>query len=363
MSWQRIDEDTYIDDTLISCAEYQLFLDEVIIQNRNLMRNTVPNRPRWHYSEPTPAHWRKNMHPTGQAQSPILGIRSIDAEDFCDWVTFANNSEWRFRLPSPFEANRFPIGTLSSDPLGYWAIKFPHLPEFIWLNDNRPQKLSEQILRKNYKKIFEETTTHLLMLFSERKLFAPDVYLSSLVADPVTHAEEIGKKLVDSLRRNQIGFIFVGDTGASRKYALEILRSYQQAYDAAQKLHKKGEFAMDGRNRDVPVRYDSIAPLLETPLSLAKILVKILELVGDENRSLEFMRLLDPIRIPNLPVPDEYFGYPGRGPYYKLTDVLKYANDFEHFLNIALDMILLEERIAGRSPAFEGIRLVKERIR
>ena len=29
MTWHRIDEKTYIDDTLVTCAEYQLFIDEM----------------------------------------------------------------------------------------------------------------------------------------------------------------------------------------------------------------------------------------------------------------------------------------------------------------------------------------------
>ena len=33
------------------------------------------------------------------------------------------------------------------------------------------------------------------------------------------------------------------------------------------------------------------------------------------------------------------------------------------YFGIYVDLLTLQERIAGRSPAFEGIRLVKERIR
>ena len=35
----------------------------------------------------------------------------------------------------------------------------------------------------------------------------------------------------------------------------------------------------------------------------------------------------------------------------------------ERALNAYIDILTLKERIAGRSPAFEGIRLVKERVR
>jgi hypothetical protein len=40
-----------------------------------------------------------------------------------------------------------------------------------------------------------------------------------------------------------------------------------------------------------------------------------------------------------------------------------YNKDLERALDIFIDLYTLQERIAGRSPAFEGIRLVKERVR
>jgi len=35
----------------------------------------------------------------------------------------------------------------------------------------------------------------------------------------------------------------------------------------------------------------------------------------------------------------------------------------EQLLDLFIDIYTLQERIAGRSPVFEGIRIVKERVR
>ncbi len=42
---------------------------------------------------------------------------------------------------------------------------------------------------------------------------------------------------------------------------------------------------------------------------------------------------------------------------------LRHTLEFDGDVDVYLDLLTLQARIAGRSPAFEGIRLVKERIR
>src|SRR5688500_16804826 len=106
MSWQRIDENTYIDDTLVTCAEYQLFIDEMREQRK--------------YYQPD--HWTTYQFPKGQAREPILGVRYSDAEAFCEWLTNRENGEWKYRLPSQQEAKDYLLTTFIQVPLGYWII-------------------------------------------------------------------------------------------------------------------------------------------------------------------------------------------------------------------------------------------------
>ena len=69
MTWQRIDETTYIDDTLVTCAEYQLFIDEMREQHKYFF----------------PDHWILPRFSDGRGMYPILGVRFSDACEFCKW--------------------------------------------------------------------------------------------------------------------------------------------------------------------------------------------------------------------------------------------------------------------------------------
>ena len=112
---QRIDENTYIDDTLVTCAEYQLFIDKMREQGQRYQ----------------PDHWTSYQFPMGQAREPVLGVRSSDAEAFCKWLTESQGKEWKFRLPIQKETDAFPLKSIGINPLGYWITdtKYP----FAWV--------------------------------------------------------------------------------------------------------------------------------------------------------------------------------------------------------------------------------------
>ena len=81
----RIDNNLFIDKSYITCAEYQLFIDE----KRELGESYQPE------------HWKGYRFPPGYAQKPITGIRASDAEEFCEWLT-QKQSElgFRYRIPT-----------------------------------------------------------------------------------------------------------------------------------------------------------------------------------------------------------------------------------------------------------------------
>jgi energy-coupling factor transporter ATP-binding protein EcfA2 len=76
-----IGKDVYADMSLVSCAEYQLFLDE------------QHDQAHW------PDHWPGAHFPAGQGRTPVLGVRASDALAFCEWLTRRDSGEWRYRLP------------------------------------------------------------------------------------------------------------------------------------------------------------------------------------------------------------------------------------------------------------------------
>ena len=61
---RRIDDRRAIDLELLSCAEYQLFLDEMRAQEH-------------HYQ---PGHWPDHGFARGHANKPVAGVRAEDAE-------------------------------------------------------------------------------------------------------------------------------------------------------------------------------------------------------------------------------------------------------------------------------------------
>gem|GEM_PF-1561494 len=86
---QRIDDTTEIDLTLISCAEYQLFLDEM--------------REEDNYYQPD--HWTSFRFAKGQANKPILGIRAEDAVRFCKWLQTKESHHYRLPTLQELEDN------------------------------------------------------------------------------------------------------------------------------------------------------------------------------------------------------------------------------------------------------------------
>ncbi|MDY6782228.1 MAG: SUMF1/EgtB/PvdO family nonheme iron enzyme [Cyanobacteriota bacterium] len=90
---RRIEDKVEIDTNYITCAEYQLFIDE--------KRAAGENRQ--------PDHWKSYRFPPGDARKPIAGVRATDAEEFCEWLT-QQHAELgvKYRLPTSREVEENP---------------------------------------------------------------------------------------------------------------------------------------------------------------------------------------------------------------------------------------------------------------
>jgi len=102
-----LNEQTFIDTTLITHAEYQLFLNEMRSQGKNYQ----------------PDHWADFTFPAGQGLQPVLGVRHSDAQAFCAWLSERMGGVWRYRLPNEkdlAQANQGIWKDLSQDT-GYWT--------------------------------------------------------------------------------------------------------------------------------------------------------------------------------------------------------------------------------------------------
>lgn len=128
----RLNDTTDIDTGLITCAEYQLFIDDQ-------RQGDHPSDGSVHSSQfashsPQPDHWGSQRFPVGQASLPVAGVKASNAEAFCDWLTHRTNAlgdtyletgspifvgTVKFRLPTLAEAQQSPIP--SDTAVGYWS--------------------------------------------------------------------------------------------------------------------------------------------------------------------------------------------------------------------------------------------------
>jgi hypothetical protein len=79
-------DECYVDSSLITNAEYQLFIDDGHAAGENYQ----------------PDHWDGQVFRRGEGSQPVTGVRPGDAEAFCGWLSAAH-SGWRFRLPKDGE--------------------------------------------------------------------------------------------------------------------------------------------------------------------------------------------------------------------------------------------------------------------
>ncbi|KAB8320295.1 NACHT domain-containing protein [Tolypothrix campylonemoides VB511288] len=137
----RIDEKLEIDNNYITCAEYQLFLDDT---GEALQ----------------PQHWQNNRFPAGDAKKPITGISWENANRFCVWLkswsekqglsTPIDELATHYRLPREEERNQHSI---NDDKLfaesGIRAVRFK-IP-------SRYNQLAHDLLSGEWQKADEET--------------------------------------------------------------------------------------------------------------------------------------------------------------------------------------------------------------
>jgi len=300
MSWQRIDENTYIDNTLVTCAEYQLFIDEMREQGK--------------YYQPD--HWTSFQYPEGQAKEPILGVRHSDAVAFCDWLTDRDASEWAFRLPTQREAKDFPIETIGKT-VGNWL---NDQSQFGWVgqvpSDARGIYSLEGVFARN-------------LIFSKDLEIGPSIGLRFQFRD--LQLKGTFDKVFDQAINLAIDRIFGHVLAQVRNNAINL----DQAINSS-------DNRLDGRLFSRKQTNPSLVVELALRFTFLDIIADAFAIIrGLKNDATHAISIGAENRI--------IFG-----------DI---DQDFELFLHIYLDCLTLQERIAGRSPAFEGIRLVKERIR
>ncbi|MDX9990854.1 MAG: SUMF1/EgtB/PvdO family nonheme iron enzyme [Anaerolineales bacterium] len=281
-NWIRIDHDTYIDDSLVTCAEYQLFIDEMRAQGK--------------YHQPD--HWADYHFPKDHARQPILGVRPSDAVAFCEWLTRRNNDGWLYRLPSQQELHKDSIlRTYHMKPIGYWS-KSEENTGFVCV-ENKVQFINPIDIDKIFTfRNFIPDGKELCEWFLSRSLF-PNNRLENL--------RQIRIKVIDFLNTFTPNKISAKDKLQDK---LEVWKDTIKDFFLATFDLRKGQY-----RKWVYDRYKIIWLSHKARISIVDNVEKI------------------------------------------------FLEDFKNTVNAPQKLEQLEARIDGTSPAFEGIRLVKERIR
>jgi NACHT domain len=103
----RSDESFLLDDSLVTVAEYQLFLLDMAAKGAYRFG---------------PDHWSGDDYLSESAARPIEGVRGTDAEAFCTWLTEREANDCAFRIPDLGEAMANPLLLAAQNtPLHYWV--------------------------------------------------------------------------------------------------------------------------------------------------------------------------------------------------------------------------------------------------
>ncbi len=257
---QRIDENTYIDDTLVTCAEYQLFIDEM----------------REHGKYYQPDHWTSYQFPAGKARAPVRGVRHSDAVAFCEWLTEKEIREGIYRLPMDKEAVDYVMQSISDySSIGYWTEEMNSAYKFHWISS----------------------------IPLDARSLNPELNLINMQFATPVDLDLLIRELINLNR------IFAQNTKIFRN--LDLVSARDIALELGNALSGTRGFESD--------------------------LVHIL------NRATDLRNFLDRVQVS-----------------VQENDMSRSINHIQDILDF---IWVVRERIAGRSPAFEGIRLVKERIR
>jgi energy-coupling factor transporter ATP-binding protein EcfA2 len=128
----HLQDETYIDTSLVTCAEYQVFLDE----------------ERTHGIFHQPDHWLGLSFPGGQGRRAVLGVRPSDTTAFCQWLTDRETGPWRYRLPKDDECKQVEmdrsLAVQFAPGTGYWINEGKN---FTWSTGTPPIDINIGIIR------------------------------------------------------------------------------------------------------------------------------------------------------------------------------------------------------------------------
>ncbi|NER49271.1 MAG: SUMF1/EgtB/PvdO family nonheme iron enzyme [Symploca sp. SIO1A3] len=360
MQWRILDDNIEIDLSYITCAEYQLFIDE--------KRQADENRQ--------PDHWQDYRFPPGDSQKPITGVRASDAVEFCEWLT-QQHSElgFRYRLPTVAEAEMYPaieqqIGCWCNDRgkkvvVGIEATRWQYwhskLTEVVVLNLNR------DFNRDIYRDIYQNLYLNL------KRDFELDLY-RDLNRDFNRDLYQNLKRVLDRLIELQLyqNLKQVLDRDLDRHLYRHLYRDIYLNLDRDIYLNLDRDIYLSLYRDLYQDQYFYINLNQDLYRDFNKIFYKRIEFEVDE--ASDFLALYFPLLFFIVIYKVVSLTYQGISQNRKALQQIKlsrqqsealsrkYQHKIDEIYPLYVYLVLLDERQAGRIPAWEGIRLVRERI-
>ncbi len=305
---QRVNKMVYVSETkamdtsLVTHAEYQLFLDE--------------KRAQGEYFQPD--HWYQNQFSKGQGNEPVLGVRSSDAVAFCVWLTEKLAGDIVVRIPRGEEITAVHLNPYEEQKcIGYWAQMATRVEcESVGQLPSISHSTVNDYLALDLNLDFDLARDRALGL--ARVL---DLALNLDLARARAHAHTIDLDLARDLDRAR---------APARALDFELDQAIVRARARARAL----DISLD-LTQDRALALD----LARAYYFSSYWVIKVLALDQDDNVSWRTHR---------------------DNRYQQWRDEMDAIAD--DYLHVFVDLCVLEERIKGKLPAFEGILLVKELV-
>jgi len=360
----RIDEKTYIDSTPITNIEYQMFLDEM--------------RKAGKYYHPD--HWTDERFQIAEGLQPVTGVRPDDANDYCKWLT--NRDIWsaNYMLPQKKDAS-----TQTIVDQVYWIIEengrkipYPHQNAVIeiseesildrLLNDyhklqavaskqeeqSKPKITTEELLGK---KPYIPRATNMAektLGFAERSMEIKSLeeFKARVILDHV-HKLDTMYSLELSKAIEFAHYIYSRYPDPMNEYVAWFLQESKVFYfrvglDLASSYTEANNILSESAIYDiVDYHYRFLIPILKNVLNL--LLNRSWMGISPESRSEDYMQLRWSARLCLSLLAHS-------------VSLAKTKNEqaIKILKELVGDLVVLENRINGKSKSFEGIRLIKE---
>ncbi len=375
----RVDEDRHIDHSFVTHAEYQLFLDESRRYNQYFQ----------------PDHWQDYTFPPGQGRRPVVGVRPADAVAFCEWLSIRDQGEWRYRLPRKNEIESMianaKVVEAAEVPVSYWVtvsgqafanarfnptgtIDVETLVGRVQDRFNDDWRMHTRLPNlQQASKLIVSRIRHRQFTIGDldrnlqlNRLEAPDIVRDVNVVrnrGTVSRAQALEARIgydlmlaqdLDVERARMLTLDEVIRVAGALHHELDHAQHLENAPDLARALLRSLERAHShAQNKQVIFQPELIRALTEARGAASQLVRTLQEAHKQARRRVRTNSIL---YISDLLQQVELLGE--HDPASVHEEALRLL---EPYIDLYLDFLLLEARMSRHLPAFEGIRVIKER--